>query len=212
MSKLVRRLVLAGLTLSLLGGVVTPTLAQAATTDPSSSEATDSKDSVNYQFESLQSPYNRITDEQGQTTKVPWYPGTAADPLPQSFASSEINVELSLPFVKYDDLETSTPRFIARGMISLANDGLSLDPDETLAEYLAPRNGYNSSFSPTDLTNYFTNFSYVYSWLYKVAAQTKLGTRSYSDIKTDLNNNVMKKLTTMDNIAGHYCRRQRLSW
>ncbi|KRN02943.1 hypothetical protein FD13_GL001259 [Levilactobacillus senmaizukei DSM 21775 = NBRC 103853] len=200
MSKLVRRLVLAGLTLSLLGGIVTPTLAQAATTTPATTDTTEPQDSVNYQFASIQAPYNRITDEQGQTTKVPWYPGTSTNPFPQSYASSDVKVELSLPFVKYDDPETSTPRFIARGMLSLAKDGVSVDPDESLAEYLAPRNGYSSSFSPDDLTTYFTNYSYVYSWLYKVAAQTKLGTRSYSDIKKDLNGNVMEKLAEMEDI------------
>ncbi|MCT4486684.1 DUF5776 domain-containing protein [Levilactobacillus parabrevis] len=200
MLKLVRQLVLAGLTLSLLGGVVTPTLAQAATTDPDSSEATDLQGSVNYQFESVQSPYNWITDEQGQTTKVPWYPGTSADPLPQSYSSAEINTVKSFPFVTTDDIEGSPNYFTASQMTQLAKVGVSVDPDETLADYLAPRNFDNSSFTPKDLATYYTDYAYAYAWIYKVAAQTKLSTRSYSDIKRDLNDNVMFYLREMDSI------------
>ncbi|WP_125684904.1 hypothetical protein [Levilactobacillus yonginensis] len=141
MSKLVRRIVLAGLTLSLLGGIVTPTLAQAATTEPGTTATSDPQDTVTYKFDSIQAPYDRITDEQGQTTHTPWFVKKQGVLVPQLYSSADITGDnFKFPFVGAYDNEGDDSRVIAAQMTSLAQNGLTVSPDESFADYIAQPN------------------------------------------------------------------------
>ncbi|MGX6427691.1 DUF5776 domain-containing protein [Levilactobacillus yonginensis] len=202
MSKLVRRIVLAGLTLSLLGGIVTPTLAQAATTEPGTTATSDPQDTVTYKFDSIQAPYDRITDEQGQTTHTPWFVKKQGVLVPQLYSSADITGDnFKFPFVGAYDNEGDDSRVIAAQMTSLAQNGLTVSPDESFADYIAQPNP-PKELSSDELTTYYSDYTYFFAWLFKVGAQTDLHTREFSDIKKEYDGKITDMLNDMYDLSG----------
>ncbi|MFD1454737.1 DUF5776 domain-containing protein [Levilactobacillus lanxiensis] len=201
MSKIARRLVLAGLTLTLIGGVFTPTLAQAATIEPDTSEATVSADSVHYQFNTIQSPYNIITDESGKTTNVPWYSPTADNPnIKQTFLSADIlntDSNFKTTFDAYDTADGNIGKVSDR-MINLATNGLDGNPNQSLATALAATSPLNVSVA--DFITYESDLDFTYGWLFKSAAQTALKLRTQADIQAEYQKDIVPKLNEIDTI------------
>jgi len=201
MSKIARRLVLAGLTLTLVGGVFTPTLAQAATIAPDTSTTTVSADSVHYQFNAIQSPYNIITDESGKTTNVPWYsPSTHMPNIKQSFLSADIlntDNNFKTTFDAYNSADGNIGKVSDR-MINLATNGIDGNPNQSLATALVATSPLKVSVA--DFIKYESELDFTFAWLFKSAAQTELKLRTQADIQADYQKNVVPKLQDIDTI------------
>lgn len=170
MTDLVRRLLVAGLTLILAGGAIVPVTTQAATA--SSVDAVAGDASVipeRIQVDLVQVPYNLITDEKGVTTHVPWYPENKQLYTVQEVADDNFH-EIFVSDVGEDDASDN----VAVAMHFLGG-GLLNTPNESLADYLTGDDLKTYGLTEgKDLTEFLGTYVYVLSWALKTAAQISL--------------------------------------
>lgn len=170
MTDLVRRLLVAGLTLILAGGAIVPVTTQAATA--SSVDAVAGDASVipeRIQVDLVQVPYNLITDEKGVTTHVPWYPENKQLYTVQEVADENFH-EIFVSAVGEDDNSYNVAgamHFLGGGLLSTSN--------ESLADYLTGDDLKTYGLTEgKDLTEFLGTYVYVLSWALKTAAQISL--------------------------------------
>jgi len=197
MTSKLRRLILTGLSLVLIGGVLSPTVVQAATTD-STTDSDPSNTDAAVTFGAIQMPYVLITDSHGTTTKVPWY---------RDFKSQINSRDTILADDFSDNLSKSEPDHFdasetAGRMAVLAKSGITVKPDEKHADYLLSTGMYGNAKNSADITAVYEATTYAYAWLLASAAKVQLHQTNYTSVHADFTRNVLGRLEGVKGMIG----------
>jgi len=190
MLKFIRQLFLVILTIILIGGISAPALAQEASTT--------------YHFTAFNYPYNLITDEQGKTTQVPWYPDADA----QSVTIDQINAnpDFTTQFPQggtRDDVSYN----VAVRMRSMADPTINRYPvnaDDNWAKFRSIYAPVYDISDPNTLVTFMGNYDYIYTWLFKACAQINLHQTSYNTVYSDYLENVLPRAIDIDAVYPHF--------
>jgi len=193
MFRFIRQLLLASLTIILIGGVFTPALVQAASTNADSSEAT--LTSTRYQFTAFNYPYNLITDEQGKTTQVPLYPDADA----QSVTVDQINATPDfLDLFPLGGTKDNSSYNVAQRMTSLTDPTGLVNDDDSLATFRSLYSPIWDINDPDTLITFLSNYDYVFTWLFKIGAQIERSQTDYDTVYKDYLQNVLPRAIAID--------------
>ncbi|KRN02940.1 hypothetical protein FD13_GL001256 [Levilactobacillus senmaizukei DSM 21775 = NBRC 103853] len=181
---------------------MSPTVVQAATTDPSATTSDPSDTGTTVTFGAMQLPYVLITDSHGKTTKVPWYPDVKSQIIPRDTILGDDN---GLTFA--NDLKASEPNHpdtpgTAGKMAQLADSGSTLKPGDKFADYLISRRVYSAAKTSADITSIYETIAYSYAWLFESLAKAQLHQTNFTAIHADYIQNVLSKLKPEKDMIG----------
>lgn len=191
---IVRKVAISGLSIVLLGGMITPTLAQAATTSTSS---TTSDTSSAYTIGAVGSPYSLITTATG-TNKLYWFSDT--DYAATQLTASDFASTFASDYSATDD----NASYIAAAMTKLAQNPIQLTSGETLYAF-ANKNNWGLAASSDDEAAELAqlkNGMYFAIWTIKVAAAYQLGTTDFDTIASTYQNTIRPRLLTTFEASG----------
>ncbi|MFD1548545.1 DUF5776 domain-containing protein [Levilactobacillus fuyuanensis] len=198
MMTLIQRLTLISLSLILIGGGLMPTIVQAATRQPTETAPTRSNSQQTYTFDSAELPYNFITDAQGKTSKMFWFPNATA----HEFTTAEItgsDFAQKLTGNHQVDINASN---VANAMNNLAVSGLTIDPNEPLAQYLFDKNIVPTATNLEDFSKAYKASAYMYAWIYQAAADKVINKVDFNTAKAHYETTLKKKLVSLSNLIG----------
>ncbi|MFD1548225.1 DUF5776 domain-containing protein [Levilactobacillus fuyuanensis] len=199
----IRRLILTGLSLVLIGGVLSPTVVRAATTDSVATTSDPSNTDTAVTFDEIQLPYILITDSHGTTTKVPWYSEfkTQVNSREKILKSDENGNIFANELIKDEPTHPEASND-ASTLINLAESGVTLNSGDKYADYLLSQGMYPGAKSSADITTAYETLAYAYTWLFASVARAHLHQTNYTTIDKDYTSNVLPTLLTEENIIG----------
>lgn len=191
----IQRLALISLSLILIGGSLTPTIVQAATHQPTETAPTRSNKQQTYTFDSAELPYNLITDAQGKTSKMFWFPNATA----QEFTTAEITgPDFVQELVGNHPINNASD--VAEAMRDLAVSGLTVDPNESLAQYLFDKNIIPTATNLEDFSKTYEATMYMHAWIFQAAADKVVNKVDFETAKTHYEATLKKKLVSLGNL------------
>jgi len=193
MMTIIHRFILTSLSLLFIGASLTPIVVQAATPPME----TNSPNTQTYMFDSAELPYNIITDEQGHTSKMFWFPNATA----HEFTAEEITD----PDFFTNSLTGGHPSDnnvfnVVETMKSLIQDGLIVTPDEHLDQYLLDKKIFPNTNTLTDFTRAYKTAAYTYAWLYQAAADKVVNHIDFDSAQAHYKATLQKRLTDLGNL------------
>ncbi|WP_125580325.1 MucBP domain-containing protein [Levilactobacillus cerevisiae] len=190
MLKMVHQLTLAGLALVLFGGLLSPVLAQAASTDAGGTETTGASGdtATTYKISSVEMPYISYITASG-SQKHYWFPK-----LHLSYTSDEINNTDTLTQTFDAAYPNNRGAGNAKTMMGELADGVTLSsPQEKFGEYYFDFQKQPSISTPGFLSRY-NSLVYACSWFIKLDAQLRLPTFDLNQAKTDYYQNALQQV------------------
>jgi len=162
MLKMVHQLTLAGLALVLFGGLLSPVLAQAASTDAGGTETTNtSSTTTNYPISSIDGLYATYLSANG-SKKVYAFPQD-----PKSYTKADFfGNDGGDSFIKGTDAPHGIASTIRSKMVTYVKDGISLTPNETVGELM----NNNTPNTPEEISQ-ARNTMYWMAWMLKMYAE-----------------------------------------
>ena len=193
MMTIIHRFVLTSLSLLLIGASLSPTVVQAATP----STETNSPDTQTYKFDSAELPYNIITDEQGHTSKMFWFPNATA----HEFTAEEItDSDFFTNSVTGGNPSDNNVFNVVEAMKGLIQDGLTVTSDEHLDQYLLDKKVFPNINTLTDFTQTYKTAIYMYTWLYQAAADKVVNHVDFDSAQAHYEATLQKRLTDLGNL------------
>ena len=193
MSHITRKLLLAGLSLVLFGGTISPVLAQADSAETANTAAEDTSSSVptTYKLSSIGMPYTEYRTGT-QTQKKYWFDWLNKNAYtPDEILGNDEGDTWWTNNLSHHDSDTVSTIGNANFAINTFAAGISLNsPTETLGEFTFD---YQQKVVTSPSTSYssdkYSSGVYLFSWLLKLDAQIKLGTTNFEKAKADYYNN-----------------------
>jgi len=192
----IQRLALISLSLILTGGSLMPTIVQAATRQPTETAPTRSNSQQTYTFDSAELPYNFITDAQGKTSKMFWFPNATA----HEFTAAEITgPDFAQKLAGNHPIDINASN-VANAMNNLAVSGLTIDPNESLAQYFFDKDTIPTATNLADFSKAYGAASYLRAWIYQAAADKVVNKVDFETAKTHYEATLKKKLVSLGSL------------
>ena len=193
MMTIIHRFILTSLSLLFIGASLTPTVVQAATPPME----TNSPNTQTYMFDSAELPYNIITDEQGHTSKMFWFPNATA----QEFTAEETtDSDIFTNSITGGHPSDNNVFNVVEAMKGLIQDGLTVTPDEHLDQYLFDKKIFPNINTLTDFTQTYKTAAYTYAWIYQAAADKVVNHVDFDSAQAHYEATLQKRLTALGNL------------
>ncbi|MCT4487274.1 DUF5776 domain-containing protein [Levilactobacillus parabrevis] len=199
MYKTMKRLTISGLTLLLLGGILSPSIALADTTvvgtQPIARVAAAEK---TYQIGTVEMPYTLISGKDG-AQKVYWYPewGTSV-----TRAQAEQPGFIQEMIAKYPNDDKAAE--FANSIPELASSQISLLPGESLYDYVIREAGGEEATGMTAADYIKSNAvtAYYFAWDFSTGAKVFLKQTTQAEVQADYEANLKPRLAEIPEGAG----------
>lgn len=197
MNRLIHKITISGLTLLLLGGVVSPGIAFADSTDPTQSVTTKTGDLQTYPVRAMESMYTLMSGKNGNE-KLYWYPKwpttiTKAEAEDPAFIQG-----LNDMYPEITDLSNLTRTF-ADSMVDI-----DLLPGESLVDYQFREIGGEevAGMSKADYINNMVLSAYLPAWMIGTNAKYITHQITRSEMQTSYETNFRPKLVEIGGMSG----------
>ncbi|WP_261809676.1 DUF5776 domain-containing protein [Levilactobacillus humaensis] len=195
MNRLIHKITISGLTLLLLGGVVSPSIAFADSSTTNNSSVTTAKTTEQtYNVQSIGLPYTLVSDKTG-IHKVYWY-GKWPDSVTATQANDPVFIQgLNDLYPEIPDISNFT------GTLASMIVPISLLPGETTIDYLV-RSAGGEAGSGADFIDSMTTSTYMSSWIIGNSARFKTGQLTRDDFQANYENEFRPKMEKIDGTEG----------
>lgn len=185
-----KRLTVSGLTLLLLGGIVSPSIALADTTTVTGTQpiAKTTAAEKTYQIGSVGMPYTLISGKEG-TQKFYWYP---------DWGNSVTRAQIEQPgfikemIAKYPNDDKAAE--FANSFSDIASAQISLLPGESFYDYIIRDGGSEEGTTGAERVKTNAVMAYYFAWDFSTGAKVSLGKITQSEVQTDYETNLKPKL------------------
>ncbi|MFD1454738.1 DUF5776 domain-containing protein [Levilactobacillus lanxiensis] len=193
MMTIIHRFILTSLSLLLIGTNLSPTVVQAATLPTE----TNSPNTQTYKFDSAELPYNIITDKQGHTSKMFWFPNATAH---EFTAEETTDSDIFTNSVTGGHPSNDNVFNVVEAMKGLIQDGLTVTSDEHLDQYLLDKKIFPNINTLTDFTQTYKTAIYMYTWLYQAAADKVINHVDFDSAQAHYEATLQKRITALGNL------------
>lgn len=196
MTRLLHKILISGLSLTLFTGVAAPVIGQADTS--TTTTPTDTTSTTTYTIGTAELPYNVIVDSQGNTHHDSWYP---QESQPLSAATIQ-DPSFSSDFVKRNSTNETQASDVSDQLRKLTAEPLTVTSGERLSQYFVDNWPLEAVPTEQTLIDGLQNSTTFMAWLLKAMSEKKLGIVKFSTIQTEYNDSMRNKLTAIDALFG----------